>query len=73
MLLWGSDHPGWNRVGKAGAYGSTTGVGMCLAGGGYLGRLRQKGWSYRSGDFLENHNISAAGNLELDAWRKPTT
>ena len=42
--LWGDDHPGWNRRGKAGPHGATHGVGLKLAAGGYVGKLYQKGW-----------------------------
>lgn len=41
--FWGQDHPGWRRISKAGPYGSTTGGGMNLAAGGYLGKLRKQG------------------------------
>lgn len=40
--LW-PDHEGWGRIGKCGAYGARRGVGMVLAAGGYLGKLRKAG------------------------------
>ena len=46
-FMW-PDAEGWRKVGKCG-YGSTYGVGMRLASGGYLGRLRKAGlidWRY---------------------------
>ena len=41
-LMW-PDGAGWQRVGKCGN-GSHRGVGMYLAAGGLLGKLRQRGW-----------------------------
>jgi len=43
-LMW-PDSEGWRRSTKCGPNGSTRGGGMCLAGGGYLGKLYHKGWS----------------------------
>jgi hypothetical protein len=40
--MW-PDNPNWRRPGKCGAYGSSKGLGMRLAGGGYLGRLCKAG------------------------------
>lgn len=42
-LFWGSDHPGWQRHGKAGVNGAATGVGMRLAGGALLGKWERWG------------------------------
>lgn len=63
--LWGRDHEGWDRVGKCGAQGSTTGTGLVLSAGGYLGRLRQKGWTMRVGEYLEKHIITLSGRAAL--------
>lgn len=36
-----SDHPGWNRRTKCGAYGVRLGGGLVLWAGGWLGKLRK--------------------------------
>lgn len=40
--MW-PDNPGWDRFSNIGRGGSRAGVGMALAGGGYLGRLKKAG------------------------------
>ena len=42
-FMW-SDNLGWHRQGKAGNNGVAKGVGMRLAGGAYLGKLRKYGY-----------------------------
>ena len=42
QLMW-PDSPCWKKVYKVGNNGATTGVGMWLAGGSFLAKLRQQG------------------------------
>lgn len=44
--MW-PDSPGWQRPAKCGPKGSHRGGGMCLAGGGYLGKLAKAGLAVR--------------------------
>lgn len=62
-IMW-PDSPGWSSVTKCGPNGSTSGGGMNLAGGAYLGKLRRKGLTNRFGDRLDRHRISPEG-LEM--------
>lgn len=69
--MW-PDALGWKKHGKCGPYGATTGVGMRLGAGGYLGRLRKAGLAeYRwSADRYGTYTgISPDG---LDALRERT-
>jgi hypothetical protein len=60
-LLWPGAR-GWARVGKCGTYGSTRGVGMCLASGAYLGKLRARGWVKR------DYHMAPWGLNEFDGY-----
>ena len=42
-LMW-PDSPGWNRIHKCGNYGASPGAMMPMVGGGYLGKLKKRGW-----------------------------
>jgi len=44
--MW-PESDGWMHHSKCGPYGSCTGGGMNLAGGGYLGKLGRRGWVIR--------------------------
>ncbi len=63
--MW-PDSPGWQRCYKCGPHGASDGIMMALAGGGYLGKLRQRGLATVSWDgwHLE-HVISAEGRRLL--------
>lgn len=37
------NHEGWSRISKCGPYGSTSGGGLILWAGGWLGKLRKRG------------------------------
>lgn len=55
-------HPGWNRVSKCGAYGSTRGGGMNLMAGGYLGKMKREGLAISdSHDYLRTWKLTGAG------------
>lgn len=49
-LFFPRNHPGWTRSCKCGAYGSTTGSGLVMWAGGWLGKLRKKGLVQRHHD-----------------------
>ena len=65
QAMW-PDSPGWQRICKAGNYGVTVGGGMNLAGGAYLGRLRQKGWTIWVSAY-RGHKLSDTGRRVLEA------
>jgi hypothetical protein len=67
-LMW-PDAPAWNKSGRCGPYGSSRGLGIRQAGGGFLGKLRKAGLSasyYKEGH-LRLHVITADG---LEALRQ---
>jgi hypothetical protein len=65
------DHPGWQRVGKAG-YGVTRGQGLILWSGGWFGRLRKQGLIRRTAAFdeLNYHGLTDKGWSMLKAIRE---
>lgn len=42
-LMW-PDSPGWNRLHNCGPYGAAYGTMMPMCGGGYLAKLKYRGW-----------------------------
>lgn len=42
-LYFDEGNPGWRRISRCGAYGSSRGGGLILFAGGYLGKLRKAG------------------------------
>ena len=51
-LYFPKSHEGWQRVGKAG-HGSTRGQGLVLFAGGFMGKLRRKGFIDNNGKVTE--------------------
>lgn len=64
MLMW-PDAPGWKRVSRCGPNGSSTGGGMNLAGGAYIGRLRRKGWVAFADSRCYTHGLTGEGAKAL--------
>ena len=67
-MLWGRDHPGYNRVSRCGPSGSRRGGGMDMAAGGYLGKLRKQGlisihYEYRN--HVRHFRLTDAGKKVL--------
>jgi hypothetical protein len=71
--MW-PDSPCWNRSYKCGAYGSHRGGAMYRAAGGFLGKLRKKGWALQRESILGGWNvgyiISIKGKKALEASEK---
>lgn len=69
--LWPPDDPrydaSWRRVSKVGTHGSTRGVGMWRAGGGFLGKLKRQGLiqQHYINDFDRTFWLTPAGEAEL--------
>ena len=61
--MW-PNSPGWTRVAKCG-HGSHRGGGMYLAAGGYLGKLRRKGWLWHGFYDHFSYRLSDEGRRAL--------
>ena len=61
-LMW-PDSPYWNKCYNCGPYGASFGIKMFTAAGGYLGRLKKKGWVRYTFDY--NYCITQQGINEL--------
>lgn len=75
-MMW-PDSEGWQRVGKIG-HGSHRGVGMILAGGGFLGKLRAQGLiiisldrDYRS--YSNNYYLTSEGRRILKEYEEQSS
>ena len=65
-LFW-PGHEGWKRHGKIG-HGTSHGVGMMLAGGGFLGKLSQQGLitvRFESGTNSRSYHLTEKGRERL--------
>jgi hypothetical protein len=60
-LMW-PDSPGHMRSYNCGPYGASIGIAMARAAGGYLGRLRVRGW------VREEWHHAPWGGIEDDGW-----
>jgi hypothetical protein len=68
-LMW-PDADGWTTHTKCGAYGTTHGGGMNLAGGAYLGRLKSRGLVDGYGGGRSQFSLTAEGEAALRAYEE---